>query len=68
VVKVLVVIQYSCQKWVHKKCSGINGGMFKVTKSFICRGCLNTVTNTSHTSVNIGVSANLELADIFLFR
>jgi len=34
----------SCQKWVHKKCSGIKGSMSKVMKSFICRGCLNPVT------------------------
>ena len=25
-----------CQKWVHKKCSGIKGSMSKVAKSFIC--------------------------------
>jgi len=31
----------SCQKWVHKKCSGIKGSMSKVAKSLICRGCLN---------------------------
>jgi len=33
----------SCQKWVHKKCSGINGSMSKVAKSFICRGCLKPI-------------------------
>jgi len=27
----------SCQKWVHKKCSGVKGGMSNVMKSFICR-------------------------------
>jgi len=42
----------SCQKWVHKKCSGIKGSMNKVMRSFICRGCLNTVTSTGHTSVD----------------
>ena len=26
----------SCQKWVRKKCSGINGRMYKVVKLFIC--------------------------------
>ena len=26
----------SCQKWVHKKCGGIKGSMYKVMKSFIC--------------------------------
>ena len=40
----------SCQKWVHKKCSGIKGSMYKVMKSFICRGCSNPVISTGHTS------------------
>jgi len=41
-------IQYtSCQKWVHKKCSGINGSTYKVMKLFICRGCFNPVISTS---------------------
>jgi len=44
----------SCQKWVHKKCSGIKGSMSKVAKSFICRGCLNPVTSAGRTSVDIG--------------
>jgi len=29
----------SYQKWVRKKCSGMKGSMYKVMKSFICRGC-----------------------------
>ena len=28
----------SCQKWVHKKCSGMKGSMSTVAKSFICNG------------------------------
>jgi len=55
----------SCQKWVHKKCSGIKVSMSKVMKFFICRGCVNPVTSTGRTSVDIHVSANLELV---LFR
>jgi len=31
------------------------------------RGCLNPVTITGHTSVDIGVSANLELRDKFCY-
>jgi len=50
----------SCQKWVHRKCSGIKGSMYKVMKTFICRGCMNPVTGAGHTSVDIGVNANLE--------
>jgi len=53
----------SCQKLVHKKCSGIKGSMYKVMKSFICRGCLNPVTSTGRT----GVNANLELVDKFYY-
>jgi len=57
----------SCQWWVYRKCSGIKGSMFKVTKSFICRGCLNPVTTTGRTNVDIGASANLELVDKFCY-
>jgi len=41
--------------------------MAKVMKSFICRGCLNPVTSTGHISIDIGVSANLELMDRFCY-
>ena len=57
----------SCQKWVHKKCSGIKCSMSKVAKSFICRGCLNPVTTSGRTSVDIGASAKLELVDKFCY-
>jgi len=39
------------------------GSVSKVMKSFICRGCLNPVTSTGHTSADINASANLELVD-----
>jgi len=51
----------SCKKWVHRKCSGIKGRMYKVMKSFICRGCMIPVTGTGCISVDIGVNAYLEL-------
>jgi len=44
----------SCKKWIHRKCSGIKGSMYKVMKSFICRGCVNPVTGTGCTRVDIG--------------
>jgi len=34
-------------------------------KSHFCRGCLNQVTSTGCTNVDIGISANLELVDKF---
>jgi len=55
----------SCQKWVHRKCSGIKGSMYKVMKTSICRGGVIPVTGTGCTSVDIGVNANLELVDKF---
>jgi len=41
--------------------------MYKVMKSFICRGCSNPVTSTDHRGVAIGVSVNLELVDKFCY-
>jgi len=57
----------SCHKWLHKKCSGTKGSMYKVMKSFICRGCSNPVISKGHTSVDIGASANLEVVDKFCY-
>ena len=57
----------SCHKWVHEKCSGIKGSMYKVMTSFICRGCSNPVISTGHASVDIGASANLEVVDKFCY-
>jgi len=39
--------------------------MYKVMKSFICRGCSNLVIGTGCSSVDIGASANLEVVDKF---
>ena len=43
--------------------------MYKVMKSFICRGCSNPVTSTGHTSVDISAtaSAHLEVVDKFSY-
>jgi len=41
--------------------------MYKVMKTFVCRGCVNPVTGTGRTSVDIGVSANLVLVDKFCY-
>jgi len=56
----------SCQKWVHKKCSGIKGSMYKV-KSYVCRGCMSPVTGTGCRSVDITVTANRDLVDKFCY-
>jgi len=41
--------------------------MYKVMKSFICTGCINPVTGTGRTSVDIVVNANLEFVDKFCY-
>ena len=41
--------------------------MYKVMKSFICRGCMYPVTSTGCTSVDICVNGNLELVDKFCY-
>ena len=41
--------------------------MNKVIKTFVCRGCVNPVTSTGFTSIDIGVNANLELVDKFCY-
>ena len=41
--------------------------MYKVVKTFVCRGSMNPVTGTGCTSVDIGVDANLELVDKFCY-
>jgi len=41
--------------------------MYKVKKTFTCRGCVNPVTGTGCTSVDIGANANLELVVKFCY-
>jgi len=41
--------------------------MYKMMKTFVCRGCVNPVTGTGCTSVDIGVNTNLELVDNFCY-
>jgi len=36
-------------------------------KTFVCRCCVNTVTIRGHTSVDMGINANLELMDKFCY-
>jgi len=41
--------------------------MYKMMKTFVCRGCMNPVTGTGRTSVYIVVNGNLELVDKFCY-
>jgi len=67
---VLVVIQYKVlvvRSEYTRSVVVYKDSMYKVTKSFICRGCLNPVISTGHTSVDIGASAKLEVVDKFCY-
>jgi len=45
---VVVVVVSNCQKCVHRKnCSDTKGSMFKVSKSFVCRGCTDQAARTN---------------------
>jgi len=41
--------------------------MYKVMKTFIFRGCMNPITGTGCTNVDIRVNANVELVDKFCY-
>jgi len=41
--------------------------MYKVMRSFTCRGCSNPVISTDHTSVDIDATANMEVVDKFCY-
>ena len=41
--------------------------MYKVTKTYVCRGCNNPANGTGQASADIGVNANLELMDKFCY-
>jgi len=69
VAEVLVVIQHNVLVVTsgYTRSSGIKGSMYKMMRSFICRGCLNPVISTGHTSVDIGASAILEVVHKFCY-
>jgi len=70
VAEVLVVIQYNVlvvKSGYTRSVVVVKGSMYKVMKSFICRGCSNPVISACHASMDIGASANLEVVDKFCY-
>jgi len=41
--------------------------MYKVMKTFLCRGCVNPVTDTGRISVDNSINANLDLMEKFSY-
>jgi len=56
-----------CGRGVGNNSIQCTGSMYKVMKTFVCRGCMNPVTGTGCTSVDIAVNANLEFVDPFCY-
>ena len=46
----------ACDKWVHKRCSGIKGKLEKVCESFVCKSCLKIKNNEQKGQVDEGHS------------
>jgi len=70
VVEALVIIQCSAlgvRSGYTGNVAAIKGSMYKVMKTFVCRGCMNPLTGTGCISVDIRANANLELVDKFCY-
>jgi len=68
--KVKVVTPISLMHLISKTArdrDSVTVGHHKLMKSFICRGCVNAVTGTGRTNVDIGGDANLQLVDKFCY-
>jgi len=65
--EVMITGSWEWQKVMQKAVGWLCGVCGEVMKSLVCRGCVNPVTGTESTSVDIGVNANLELVDKFCY-
>ena len=55
-VKANSVLCIGCQKWVHKRCSGVKCALKKVEGTFKCKRCVNGVVNReAETGLNDGI-------------
>jgi hypothetical protein len=55
-VKANSVLCTGCQKWVHKRCSGVKGGLKKVEGMFKCKRCVNgKICKEAETGLNDGI-------------
>jgi hypothetical protein len=59
----------SCEKWIHKRCSGVKGSLQKASASFECRMCKerSQVTNIAKQNGDIGKGVELEKVGKFCY-
>jgi hypothetical protein len=60
---------HCCQKWVHKKCSGVKGSLQKLTTEFKCSVCNNPpgTQARTETEIHMGDGVKLEKVDKFSY-
>ena len=63
-VKANSVLCIGCQKWVHKRCSGVKGALKKVEGTFKCKRCVNGVTIRE---AEKGLNEGIEKVESFVY-
>ena len=64
-VKANSVLCIGCQKWVHKRCSGVKGALKKVEGMFKCKRCVKGVINREEAKT--GLSDGIERVESFVY-
>ena len=59
------VLCIGCQKWVHKRCSGVKGALKKVEGMFKCKRCVKGVINREEAKT--GLSDGIERVESFVY-
>lgn len=63
-VKANSVLCIGCQKWVHKRCSGVRGALKKVEGMFKCRRCVSGVIDME---AQLGLNDGIERVESFVY-
>ena len=53
-----------CNKWVHKRCSGVKGALARVVESFRCRRCLRGIAQAM---LEAGMTSGIEKVGRFVY-
>ena len=64
-VKANSVLCIRCQKWVHKRCSGVKGALKKVEGIFKCKRCVHGVNNREEAKT--GLNDGIERVESFVY-
>ena len=56
-----------CNKWVHKKCSGVKGSLMKVSAQFVCKTCNKATPIIIETATKMDIGDGVELEQVGQF-